>query len=462
MVEHLLERYGTLTVHLLAMIAADPTLATPLAGAPEYLAAEVAYAAQAEGALHLDDVLTRRTRISIETPHRGTEIGRHAAAVMGEALGWDEAVRDREVEHYLARVDGGAAVAEDARRPDRRRGPDRRARRARASPPTGGSDWSPSRSGSLILVDEPRWPARGRLWSHLVSDLSYAELHVFAEMLGRAAAGLRPRPLRHPGVPVPQRGVAGRDPAAVPRAGRPAAGGRPAPAQTPAPLADDLEALSSRSRLARARSSQAARSGVEAVDRRQLEQRLEHLGPAGPEVVVGHVRVLAADRPRCTPRTARSSPARTARSASQSSSPSGSPAPVACPAVSPTRRATSAATSAGRAQRGQQARGELGAVPLVRVAQRPRVVDRVVHPGRQPHPLRVRGQAGMPIDHVEYGGQVRDRVVVPLRLGPAPEQVAAGRLEVGVAGRRAGRPRGRARNWSTSDVTTRHPGTRHR
>jgi hypothetical protein len=36
----------------------------------------------------------------------------------------------------------------------------------------------------LILVDRPVWPARGRLWSHLVSDLSYDELHVFAEMLG--------------------------------------------------------------------------------------------------------------------------------------------------------------------------------------------------------------------------------------------------------------------------------------
>jgi glycerol-3-phosphate dehydrogenase len=103
-VEHLLERYGTLTVHLLAMMAADPALATPLAGAPEYLTAEVAYAALAEGALHLDDVLTRRTRISIETPHRGTESARQAAAVMGEALGWNAAVREREVEHYLARV----------------------------------------------------------------------------------------------------------------------------------------------------------------------------------------------------------------------------------------------------------------------------------------------------------------------------------------------------------------------
>jgi glycerol-3-phosphate dehydrogenase len=104
-VEHLLERYGTLTAHLLGMIAADPLLATPLPGAPEYLAAEVAYAAAAEGALHLDDVLTRRTRISFETPHRGTESAEQAAEVMGRVLGWDAAVRAREVEHYLARVE---------------------------------------------------------------------------------------------------------------------------------------------------------------------------------------------------------------------------------------------------------------------------------------------------------------------------------------------------------------------
>jgi hypothetical protein len=36
----------------------------------------------------------------------------------------------------------------------------------------------------LILVDEPLWPGRGRLWSHLVSDVCFEELHVFAEMLG--------------------------------------------------------------------------------------------------------------------------------------------------------------------------------------------------------------------------------------------------------------------------------------
>ncbi len=37
---------------------------------------------------------------------------------------------------------------------------------------------------AVIYVDPPFWPGRGRLWSHLVSDVSYAELHAFAELLG--------------------------------------------------------------------------------------------------------------------------------------------------------------------------------------------------------------------------------------------------------------------------------------
>jgi hypothetical protein len=36
----------------------------------------------------------------------------------------------------------------------------------------------------VLYVDPPAWPAHGRLWSHLISDVSFAELHVFAEMIG--------------------------------------------------------------------------------------------------------------------------------------------------------------------------------------------------------------------------------------------------------------------------------------
>ena len=35
-----------------------------------------------------------------------------------------------------------------------------------------------------VLIDEPRWPQHGRLWSHLVSDESFEELHEFAERMG--------------------------------------------------------------------------------------------------------------------------------------------------------------------------------------------------------------------------------------------------------------------------------------
>ena len=64
-------RYGGLVDDLLALIAQRPELAAPLEGAEDYLAAEVVYAVTHEGARHLDDVLTRRTRISIETFDRG-------------------------------------------------------------------------------------------------------------------------------------------------------------------------------------------------------------------------------------------------------------------------------------------------------------------------------------------------------------------------------------------------------
>lgn len=103
-IEHLLNRYGVLTDELLDLIKDDPTLAEALPGADDYIGAEVVYAASHEGALHLDDVLARRTRISIEAWDRGVSAAPVAAKLMGGVLGWDEERIEKEVSYYLKRV----------------------------------------------------------------------------------------------------------------------------------------------------------------------------------------------------------------------------------------------------------------------------------------------------------------------------------------------------------------------
>ncbi|MBD8533792.1 glycerol-3-phosphate dehydrogenase/oxidase [Plantibacter sp. CFBP 13570] len=103
-IEHLLNRYGVLTDELLDLIKEDPTLAEALPGADDYIGAEVVYAASHEGALHLDDVLARRTRISIEAWDRGVSAAPVAAKLMGGVLGWAEERIEKEVSYYLTRV----------------------------------------------------------------------------------------------------------------------------------------------------------------------------------------------------------------------------------------------------------------------------------------------------------------------------------------------------------------------
>jgi glycerol-3-phosphate dehydrogenase len=113
--ERLLGRYGAMTTDLAASIENDPDLGRPLVDDAPYLRAEIAYAATDEGALHLDDVLTRRTRISIETRDRGVGAAERAAAILAPILGWDQGAVEREVEHYRARV---AAELDSQAQPD--------------------------------------------------------------------------------------------------------------------------------------------------------------------------------------------------------------------------------------------------------------------------------------------------------------------------------------------------------
>jgi glycerol-3-phosphate dehydrogenase len=84
-------------------------------GAEDYLQVEAVYAVTHEGARHLDDVLTRRMRISFETFDRGVAAAPHVADLVGGYLGWDANQREREVQHYVKRVE---AERESQRQPD--------------------------------------------------------------------------------------------------------------------------------------------------------------------------------------------------------------------------------------------------------------------------------------------------------------------------------------------------------
>jgi len=104
-VRHLLDRYGALISDVLELAAGRPELLEPITEAPVYLKVEAAYAAAAEGALHLEDILARRMRIAIEYPHRGIDCAREVAEIVAPILGWTDADVDREVATYLARVE---------------------------------------------------------------------------------------------------------------------------------------------------------------------------------------------------------------------------------------------------------------------------------------------------------------------------------------------------------------------
>jgi glycerol-3-phosphate dehydrogenase len=104
-IDHLLRRCGGLVDEILPLLQDRPELAEPLIHAEDYLCGEVVYAVTHEGARHLDDVLTRRTRISIETFDRGVLSAPQVAELMGVVLDWDEARIEEEVDHYLRRVE---------------------------------------------------------------------------------------------------------------------------------------------------------------------------------------------------------------------------------------------------------------------------------------------------------------------------------------------------------------------
>lgn len=108
-VVRLLQRHGADTLEVLALIETAPALSEPLPGTQGYLRAEVVYAVQSEGALHLDDVLARRTHLATEAVDRGLAAAPIVADLMAEVLGWSREQREVELSKYRARVEAEIA-----------------------------------------------------------------------------------------------------------------------------------------------------------------------------------------------------------------------------------------------------------------------------------------------------------------------------------------------------------------
>jgi glycerol-3-phosphate dehydrogenase len=111
MTDHLFHRYGANIRDIAEIALREPALAEPLEHAPAYLRAEIAYAVTHEGALHLDDLMMRRTRIVYEYVDEGSAALPEVAAIAAELLGWTQFEQAREVTLYLERTKADSLAA---------------------------------------------------------------------------------------------------------------------------------------------------------------------------------------------------------------------------------------------------------------------------------------------------------------------------------------------------------------
>jgi glycerol-3-phosphate dehydrogenase len=128
----LVARHGTEATGVVAL-GGELDLLRPLVPGRPFLEAEVAWAVRHEMALSVDDVLSRRLRLSPELADRGAAVAPRVAAIMARELGWGEARRDVEADAYLATSNREYGIAPSPSPPETEREP------ALAAPPMGDS-----------------------------------------------------------------------------------------------------------------------------------------------------------------------------------------------------------------------------------------------------------------------------------------------------------------------------------
>ena len=94
----LVRAYGTRADDVLDLVRERRELAAPLLEGLPYVAADVVYAARCELALHLEDVVYRRTHLAMETHSRFRRACERTAGFMAEELGWSDGRMVSEIE----------------------------------------------------------------------------------------------------------------------------------------------------------------------------------------------------------------------------------------------------------------------------------------------------------------------------------------------------------------------------
>jgi len=94
-------RHGTEATSVVAL-GRELDLLRPLVAGRPFLEAEVAWAVRNELARSVDDVLSRRFRLSPELADRGATVAPRVASIMARELGWSDAECLADVDAYLA------------------------------------------------------------------------------------------------------------------------------------------------------------------------------------------------------------------------------------------------------------------------------------------------------------------------------------------------------------------------
>ena len=113
-INHLLNRYGSELSEVVALIEADRKLAAPITKNLPYLKAEIVYAAIAEGAQSVADVLERRTRLSFEAKNFGLELATAVADLIAPYLGWKATQKKASIAEYQKIVARAKEVSKKA------------------------------------------------------------------------------------------------------------------------------------------------------------------------------------------------------------------------------------------------------------------------------------------------------------------------------------------------------------